>query len=50
MLKADYNDKALVVKILSDSFKNNQSISYIIKQDGKRTQRIKQLMEYSFDV
>lgn len=50
MLRADYNDKDRVVDILVSSFDDNKSVNYIIKQDTKRTQRIKRLMEYSFDI
>lgn len=50
MIKADCNSKALVVKILTSSFRSNKSVNYIIKQDGKREQRLRSLMEYSFDV
>jgi len=50
MLKARYSDKERVVDILSKSFDDNKSVNCIIKQDRKRTQRIKKLMEYSFDL
>lgn len=50
MKKAEYNDKSLVVDTLTKSFDNNQSVNYIIKQDGKRVERIKNLMKYSFEV
>lgn len=50
MKKADYNDKNLVVYILAESFDTNQSVNYIIKQDQKRAQRIRSLMDYSFEV
>lgn len=50
MKKADYNDKNLVVDILAESFDTNQSVNYIIKQDQKRAQRIRSLMDYSFEV
>lgn len=50
MLKAGYSDKGKVVDILSKSFDDNKSVNYIIKQDRKRTQRIRKLMEYSFDI
>lgn len=43
-------DKKLVADILTKSFLDNRSVNYIIKQDGKREQRIKALMEYSFEV
>ena len=50
MIKADYKDKRLVVDILSHSFDDNKSVNYVIKQDSKRRERLKKLMEYSFDV
>ncbi|MBC6489623.1 GNAT family N-acetyltransferase [Flavihumibacter stibioxidans] len=49
MFRAKPNDKQLVVDILTRSFIDNKSVNYIIKQDGKRDQRLKHLMEYSFD-
>jgi GNAT superfamily N-acetyltransferase len=49
MIKATYNDKALVVDILANSFADNRSVNYIIKQDRKKILRLKNLMEYSFD-
>ena len=50
MIKADYKDRKLVVDILSRSFDDNKSVNYVIKQDGKRKERVRKLMEYSFDV
>ncbi len=50
MKKAEYNDKALLVDILSKSFESNKSVNYIVKQDEKRLKRIKALMDYSFEV
>jgi GNAT superfamily N-acetyltransferase len=50
MLRAKYIDKGPVVDILVNSFDTNKSVNYIIKQDKKRIQRIKILMEYSFDI
>jgi hypothetical protein len=50
MIKAISSDKQLIVAILTDSFSQNQSVNYIIKQDGKRVERIKALMDYSFDI
>lgn len=50
MLKATKEDKALVIKILTDSFSENQSVNYIVKQDTRREDRIKFLMDYSFDI
>lgn len=49
MIKATIKDKPLVIKILANSFDDNKSVNYIIKQDNKRAKRIKALMEYSFD-
>jgi hypothetical protein len=50
MIKAKYNDKNLVVGILTKSFDTNQSVNYIVKQDAKRSQRVRALMDYSFEV
>ncbi|KAA5548110.1 GNAT family N-acetyltransferase [Adhaeribacter rhizoryzae] len=50
MIKATYNDKDLVVDILTRSFESNQSVNYIVKQDKERLKRIKYLMDYSFEV
>ena len=50
MTKAAYSNKNLVVGILSKSFDDNQSVNYIAKQDSKRTERIRALMDYSFEV
>jgi len=50
MIKAGYSDRRYVVDMLANSFDNNKSVNYIIRQDKNRKQRIKRLMEYSFDV
>ncbi len=50
MIRGNLSDKGLVVNILATSFDDNKSVNYIIKQDGKRRERIRRLMEYSFDV
>ncbi|MHB8209562.1 hypothetical protein [Mucilaginibacter sp.] len=50
MIKVTPNDKALVVNILAQSFDDNQSVNYIVKQDSKRIQRIRVLMDYSFEI
>ncbi len=50
MKRAEYNDKSLVVDILTKSFDTNQSVNYIVKQDQKRVERIRTLMDYSFEV
>ena len=49
MLKARYEDRGLVVQILSRSFDDNKSVNYIVRQDSRRAQRLVRLMEYSFD-
>ena len=50
MVKAKYEDKALIVNILSGAFKENQSVNFIVRQDKYRLRRINALMEYSFEV
>ena len=50
MIRAEYSDKDLIVSILVSSFDDNKSVNYIIRQDSKRVERIKLLMEYSYDV
>ena len=50
MIRALYTDKEWVVNILINSFANNKSVNYIIKQDKRKLQRLKALMEYSFDI
>jgi len=50
MIRAESKDKDRIVNILTKSFDDNKSVNYIIKQDNKRAERIKKLMEYSFDV
>jgi ribosomal protein S18 acetylase RimI-like enzyme len=50
MRKVTYNEKSLVSGILTDSFDTNQSVNYIVQQDHKRRERIRALMDYSFEV
>ncbi|MFD2164504.1 GNAT family N-acetyltransferase [Paradesertivirga mongoliensis] len=50
MIKATYDDKSLVLDILTKSFDTNQSVNYIVKQDKHRAQRVRALMDYSFEV
>ena len=49
MIRAEYKDKERIVEILTNSFQDNKSVNYILKQDQKRVQRIRNLMAYSFD-
>ncbi|MGB1038253.1 MAG: GNAT family N-acetyltransferase [Bacteroidia bacterium] len=52
MRKGGHSDKQLVTKILLSAFlplEAGNSINFIVKQDSKREQRTKVLMEYLFD-
>lgn len=48
MRNATLKDKSAVVRILSQSFQDNKSVNYIVRQDSRRKDRIRGLMEYSF--
>lgn len=50
MKKADRTDKTVVIDILTKSFYTNQSVNYIVRQDKEKLQRIKSLMEYSYEI
>jgi ribosomal protein S18 acetylase RimI-like enzyme len=50
MRKANYQEKDVIVEMLTQSFESNQSVNYVVKQDGKRIGRIRALMDYSFEV
>jgi ribosomal protein S18 acetylase RimI-like enzyme len=50
MIPASKDHKTIVVDILSKSFDENQSINYIVKQDDKRKDRIRHLMDYCFEM
>jgi len=50
MLKANIEHKALIVDILMNAFKDNQSVNFIVRQDDKRLKRICALMNYSFEM
>ena len=50
MIRAGIEDKNRIVNILSNAFDDNKSVNYIIQQDAKRKQRIRNLMAYSFDL
>lgn len=43
-------DKDLVVSILTDSFIDNKSVNYLIPNDRKHKQRVRALMDYSFEI
>lgn len=48
MKKATYQDKEIVISILSKSFYDNQSVNYIINEPHNESQ-VRALMEYSFE-
>jgi len=50
MRQAKFEEKNLIVDILTQSFESNQSVNYIIPQDQKRIERIRALMDYLFEV
>lgn len=50
MVRAKQEDKELVVSILVKSFKENQSVNFIVRQDDIKLKRIHTLMDYSFEV
>lgn len=50
MVRAKQEDKELVISILVKSFKENQSVNFIVRQDNIKLKRIHALMDYSFEV
>jgi GNAT superfamily N-acetyltransferase len=50
MKRATNSDKAKIIEILTRSFDDNKSVNYVVKQDQNRVERIKNLMDYSFNV
>lgn len=44
----EHSEKQIVIDILSRSFHDNRSVNFVVKQDRKRENRIRKLMEYSF--
>ncbi|GHB87487.1 GNAT family N-acetyltransferase [Persicitalea jodogahamensis] len=50
MVEATDRDKELVVEILAQSFDENKSVNYLIPQDEKRMQRIRELIAYSYEM
>ncbi|SHN38752.1 GNAT family N-acetyltransferase [Chitinophaga sp. CF418] len=49
MRTATYNDKKLIIDILSASFDSNISVNAVIPQDARRAYRIRALMAYAFE-
>lgn len=50
MQRANVTQKSKVLDILIKSFDSNRSVNHVVKQDHKRQQRIRALMDYSFKV
>lgn len=50
MTCAKRTDKLLVTELLCEAFNDNLSVNYIILQDKKHEQRIRALMDYSFEM
>jgi ribosomal protein S18 acetylase RimI-like enzyme len=50
MRKANLADKSIVLDILTISFDDNKSVNYVVRQDHNRVDRIRRLMDYSFNV
>ena len=50
MTKATSSDKSIILDILTRSFDDNKSVNYVVKQGHKRVDRIRALMNYSFNV
>lgn len=50
MIKADKIHKQRVIDILSECFEANKTVNYIVRQDEKKKERIRFLMDYSFDM
>jgi ribosomal protein S18 acetylase RimI-like enzyme len=50
MKRAAISDKSKILEILTRSFDDNKSVNYVVKQDQNRVDRIRNLMDYSFNV
>lgn len=50
MHKAKFGERKMVVDILTQSFKDNKSVNYIVKQGSKKFHSIEALMGYSYDL
>lgn len=49
MIKAGKLHKGRIIELLAECFDTNKSVNWIVKQDAKRKDRIRHLMDYSFD-
>ncbi|GCC50323.1 N-acetyltransferase [Chryseotalea sanaruensis] len=50
MRKATLADKHFIQNLLTQSFNDNRSVNYVVKQDKNRVERIKKLIHYSFNM
>jgi ribosomal protein S18 acetylase RimI-like enzyme len=50
MKKPRPSQKARVVEILTESFDENKSVNYVVKQDSNRKSRLRGLMDYCYNV
>src|SRR3954469_21310263 len=50
MKKANPSDKPAILAVLTQSFDDNKSVNYVVKQDERRVNRIRRLMEYSYNM
>ena len=50
MIRAEHKDKKIVTDILANSFGENKSVNYIIRQDNRKSEHLQKLMEYSFEI
>ena len=49
MITAGNEHKERIIELLAECFDTNKSVNWIVKQDSKRKERIRHLMDYSFD-
>lgn len=50
MIKATKADKDRVIGILTDSFRENKSVEYIIQKSQNKEEALRELMDYSFEM
>lgn len=50
MIRAGKKEKSLIVDILAQSFDDNGSVNYVVRQGSNRQQRIRTLLDYSFNI
>ncbi|MDQ6812337.1 MAG: GNAT family N-acetyltransferase [Bacteroidota bacterium] len=49
MIKAGKIHKERIIELLADCMETNKSVNWIVKQDSKKKERIRHLIDYSFD-